>query len=557
MVKHLSDEQLKKLHARRPRSREGVRRLQGGRRAQGRADRHPRPDDQGLRPGRGGRGQEHHPPAEEAERGGAARRSATRFGIPDLRRRGRRGAVLPARRGQPGDAVPARAPRGARRLRAAARSRARSRSSRRPTELFEEFYKGTDGREASTTMVFVRMLSKLLRDKEIGKLDRADRARRGAHLRHGGAVPPGRHLLARRPALRAGRHATRCSTTRKPRTARFSRRASPRPARCRRSSPPAPPTPTHGINMIPFFIYYSMFGFQRIGDLIWAAADMRVPRASCSAAPPAARRSTGEGPAAPGRPQPPARAARCRTCMAYDPAFAYELAVIIQDGIRRMYDEQERHLLLPHRDEREVRACRRCRRASTEGILKGHVPLQARPDAEGQADARSCSAAARSCNEVLKAQEILAEKYGVAADVWSVTSYKRAVPRRPRVRALEPAAPGARRRACPTSPQCLEGRAGRVRGGVRLREGAARRRSPAGCRGRSRRSAPTASAAARTARRCATSSRSTPRYIVAGRRCTALARDGQIDADGRRRRPSRTSSIDPDKTEPARSSRAD
>ena len=49
---------------------------------------------------------------------------------------------------------------------------------------------------------------------------------------------------------------------------------------------------THGVNMIPFFIYYSMFGFQRIGDLIWAAADMRAPRASCSAAPPAAPRST-------------------------------------------------------------------------------------------------------------------------------------------------------------------------------------------------------------------------------------------------------------------------
>ena len=72
--------------------------------------------------------------------------------------------------------------------------------------LFDEFAQGTEGRKASTTMVFVRILSKLLRDKEIGDLDRADRAGRSANVRHGGAVPPGRHLLAHRPEVRAGRH---------------------------------------------------------------------------------------------------------------------------------------------------------------------------------------------------------------------------------------------------------------------------------------------------------------------------------------------------------------
>ena len=72
--------------------------------------------------------------------------------------------------------------------------------------LFDEFAQGTEGRKASTTMVFVRILSKLLRDKEIGDLDRADCSRRSAHLRHGGALPAGRHLLARRPEVRAGRH---------------------------------------------------------------------------------------------------------------------------------------------------------------------------------------------------------------------------------------------------------------------------------------------------------------------------------------------------------------
>ena len=114
-----------------------------------------------------------------------------------------------------------------------------SRSPRCPHELFEEFHKGTEGRKASTTMVFVRLLSKLLRDKQIRPAGGADRARRGADLRHGGAVPAGRHLLARR-ARSTSRSTWTCSSiTRKRPTARFSKKASPKPGRCRRSSPPA------------------------------------------------------------------------------------------------------------------------------------------------------------------------------------------------------------------------------------------------------------------------------------------------------------------------------
>ena len=75
-----------------------------------------------------------------------------------------------------------------------------------PGELFDEFFKGTAGRKASTTMVFVRLLSKLLRDKDDRRAGRPHRAGRGAHVRHGVAVPRGRHLLARRPEVRAGRH---------------------------------------------------------------------------------------------------------------------------------------------------------------------------------------------------------------------------------------------------------------------------------------------------------------------------------------------------------------
>ena len=97
---------------------------------------------------------------------------------------------------------------------------------------------------------------------------------------------------------------------------------------------------THGVNTIPFFIYYSMFGFQRIGDLIWAAADSRTRGFLLGGT---AGRTTlaGEGLQHQDGTQPPAGVSAFPTVVAYDPAFAYEIAVIIEDGIRRMYVEQE------------------------------------------------------------------------------------------------------------------------------------------------------------------------------------------------------------------------
>ena len=210
--------------------------------AQGLADRHPRADDQGLRPRRGRRRQEHHPPAEEAERGGAAR-------VPHALRHSRSPTTRSPTRRSTGR--PTTAPRsstcasGARRSAASCPTRTvarRAAASRRSTTLFEEFFTGTEGRKVSTTMVFVRLLSKLLRDKDIGKLivpivpDEARTFGMEALFR------AGRHLLARRPALRAGRHGHAALLQGSDGRADSRRRASPRPARCRRSSPPAPPT---------------------------------------------------------------------------------------------------------------------------------------------------------------------------------------------------------------------------------------------------------------------------------------------------------------------------
>ena len=257
----------------------------------------------------------------------------------------------------------------------------------------------------------------------------------------------------RRPALRAGRSRHAAATTARRRTARSSRRASPRPARCRRSSPPARPTPRTACTTIPFFIYYSMFGFQRIGDLIWAAADMRVPRLPARRAPPAARRSTARAcstrtATATCWPRP------CPTCLAYDPAFAYELAVIIQDGIRRMYEDAGRRLLLHHAVQRATTRCRRCPRAREEGILKGHVQAQAAPPSRRPSCARSSSAAAPILNEALRGAgdpggEVRRRRRRLERD-----QLQGAAPRgRPRLRALEPAAPDRAAARAATSTQ--------------------------------------------------------------------------------------------------------
>ena len=179
----------------------------------------------------------------------------------------------------------------------------------------------------------------------------------------------------------------------------------------------------HGINTIPFFIYYSMFGFQRIGDLIWAAADMRTRGFLLGGT---AGRTTlaGEGlQHQDGHSH--VLALPVPNLLAYDPAFAYEIAIIIQDGIRRMYVDQEcifyyltvgnEPLPMPPMPEgKDVR----------EGILKGMYLLQTVDKRQMRKLRAQLLGSGAIMFEVLKAQQILESKYGVAADVWSVTSYK-------------------------------------------------------------------------------------------------------------------------------------
>jgi pyruvate dehydrogenase E1 component len=178
----------------------------------------------------------------------------------------------------------------------------------------------------------------------------------------------------------------------------------------------------HGIPTIPFYIYYSMFGFQRIGDQIWLAGDQRCKGFLLGAT---AGRTTLNGEGLQHQDGHSHLAASAvPNCVAYDPAFGYELAVIIQDGIRRMYQENEDVLYyITLYNEKHLQPP--MPKDSIPGILKGIYKFRS-------ADATSPKSKKRVrllgsgaiMPGVLEAQKMLAEKFGVSSDVYSVTSYK-------------------------------------------------------------------------------------------------------------------------------------
>ena len=204
---------------------------------------------------------------------------------------------------------------------------------------FERFLKSTDEREISTTMAFVQILQMLLRDKNARQAHRADRPRRIAHVRHGGHVPPARHLEPARAALHAARTRDQLMFYKEDKHGQILQEGINEAGAMCDWMAAATSYSTHGVPMIPFYIFYSMFGFQRVGDLAWAAGDMRSRGFLLGGT---AGRTTlnGEGlQHEDGHSH--VIAATIPNCISYDPTFAYEVAVIIQDGLRRMYAEQQ------------------------------------------------------------------------------------------------------------------------------------------------------------------------------------------------------------------------
>jgi pyruvate dehydrogenase E1 component len=172
--------------------------------------------------------------------------------------------------------------------------------------------------------------------------------------------------------------------------------------------------------MIPFYIYYSMFGYQRVGDLVWAAADSRTRGFLLGGT---AGRTTLNGE---GLQHEDGHShvlfSVVPNCRAYDPAFGYEVAVIIQDGLRRMVTEHEdafyyitlmnenyHHPAMPE--------------GAEEGILRGMYLLRASERSSDTGPRVQLLGSGTILNEVLAAAELLESDFGVAADVWSVTSF--------------------------------------------------------------------------------------------------------------------------------------
>ena len=176
---------------------------------------------------------------------------------------------------------------------------------------------------------------------------------------------------------------------------------------------------SHGVPTIPFYIYYSMFGPQRVGDLFWLAGDIRAKGFLLGAT---SGRTTLNGEGLQHQDgHSLLHASTIPTCLPYDPAFGYELAVIVSDGLRRMYVENEDifyYIALYN----ENHAMPPMPPGVEDGILKGLYKFKS--GAEGKKVKAHILGSGPIIQSALKAQEILSERYDVSADVWSATSYK-------------------------------------------------------------------------------------------------------------------------------------
>jgi len=284
--------------------------------------------------------------------------------------------------------------------------------------IFREFDEGTGGREMATTMAFVHLLGKLLKDPEYGRFvvpivpDEARTFGMESLFRQVGIYSHAGQLYepVDRESLLYYKEATDGAILEEGITEAGAM-----------SSFIAAATAysTHGIPTIPFFIFYSMFGFQRIGDLIWAAADMHARGFLLGGT---AGRTTlmGEGLQHQDG-QSHLLAYPVPNLKAYDPAFAFEVAAILEDGLRRMAVEQE-NVFYYVTVMNEFYAQPALPEGAREGVLSGLYrfrpsPLEGRPRAHLLGSGTILSG-------VLKAARILEERYGVAADVYSATSYK-------------------------------------------------------------------------------------------------------------------------------------
>jgi pyruvate dehydrogenase E1 component len=283
-------------------------------------------------------------------------------------------------------------------------------------EFFKEWTGGSGGRAVSTTMGFVSILRGLLKDAAIGKLvvpivpDEGRTFGLESVIRQVGIyAPEGQRYTPHDKDM--------LLFYREEQDGQILEEGITEAGSMASFTAAGQAYSTYKVPMIPFYMYYSMFGFQRIGDMVWAAADARCKGFLMGGT---AGRTTmlGEGlQHQDGHSH--LLASTVPTCVSYDPAFVYELAVVLQDGIRRMYEKGDDcfYYVTMYNEDYAMPAMPE---GAQEGILRGIYKYRAA--ANGEATVQLFGSGP-ILNEVLRAQEMLAEKFQIAADVWSVTSY--------------------------------------------------------------------------------------------------------------------------------------
>ncbi|WP_292975847.1 pyruvate dehydrogenase (acetyl-transferring), homodimeric type [Nitrosomonas sp.] len=287
-----------------------------------------------------------------------------------------------------------------------------------PLSAFETLLKASgEGRETSTTMAFVRMLNILVKDKNIGKRVVpivADESRtfgmEGMFRQLG--------IWSSVGQLYTPEDADQLMYYKEDRSGQILQEGINEAGAMASWMAAATAYSTHNVQMIPFYIYYSMFGFQRVGDLAWAAGDMRCRGFLLGGT---AGRTTlnGEGlQHADGHSH--LAASTIPNCVSYDPAFAYEVIVIIQDGLRRMYQEQEDvYYYITVMNENYSHP--EMPKGIEQNILQGMYLL--REGSEKNKQRVQLLGSGTILREVIAAADILEKDYKISADIWSVTSF--------------------------------------------------------------------------------------------------------------------------------------
>jgi pyruvate dehydrogenase E1 component len=285
-------------------------------------------------------------------------------------------------------------------------------------DSFAAHLKSSDGREYSSTMAFVRVLSQLLKDKDIGSrvvpivpdesrtfgMDGLFR-QVGIHSHVGQLYTP--------------QDAGQLSFYKEDRAGQILQEGINESGAMSSWIAAGTAYSTHGVATVPFYIYYSMFGFQRTGDLAWAAGDMRTRGFLIGAT---SGRTTLEGEGLQHNDgHSHVLSSVIPSCVSYDPAYSYEIAVIVQDGLRRMLQEHEDvfyYLTVVN----EKTAHPAMPEGAREGIVKGMYLLRQAPTFDPKPRVQLFGSGS-ILKEVLAAADLLRDDFGVDADVWSVTSY--------------------------------------------------------------------------------------------------------------------------------------